>query len=283
MPTGLDWDGTGSARRMLYWASPPAIYPMTYLWKVYQRNQLSGIGDGTRYYTTFFWGNNGTFFWDGGGSNTFYGCHPYPHPTNTSDGKWEISVAGADVITRDDGTTPTVTNNAWYSQAFYGSRQSASITNHRFYINLPSVTTLNRISYQVNDAGWADADPPSPCICVGQAPDNGTGTQSWGGYSRWEEQNAIIRGLQFYTEQLSEANIVALSAYDDDASVLAAVSSLGISSLWYLNMNPRPTDVTDKSGGAHHPTWAGSLRPTLWDNEKQVLSFVNRPMMGGGR
>ena len=45
-----------------------------------------------------------------------------------------------------------------------------------------------------------------------------------------------------------------------DAEVLAATADLGITSLWYLNMNPRPSDVTDKrgSGAPHDPSWDGS-------------------------
>jgi len=54
--TGLDWNGNPSARRAIVFSGVVAAglsaYPATYLWKVYQRNQVSGIGDGTRYYTT---------------------------------------------------------------------------------------------------------------------------------------------------------------------------------------------------------------------------------------
>ena len=32
---------------------------------------------------------------------------------------------------------------------------------------------------------------------------------------------------------------------------------------WYSNINPTPTDVSDKSGAGHSPTWANANRPTL--------------------
>lgn len=253
---GLDWDGTGAVRRMLYWPSPMPMYPATFLFKVYQRNQVRGIGDGSRYYTTFFWGNNGKFDWGSGYDRSYYGAHPYPMPAPTGDGKWEISTSANDFVTRDDGSSPYVTNNAWYSQAFVAQDIGGGTYRHRFYIDLPSVATAKRITHQVTSP---PVRPPTPIICVGQAPDNGSG-QSWGGYSRWEEQNAIICGLHFYSTALTEAQIVALGALQTDAEVLAYCASNNITSLWYLNMNPMPEDVTDKKGFGtpHNPSWLGT-------------------------
>lgn len=33
---------------------------------------------------------------------------------------------------------------------------------------------------------------------------------------------------------------------------------------WYSNINPTPTDVSDKSGLGHHPSWANANRPSLY-------------------
>jgi hypothetical protein len=41
-------------------------------------------------------------------------------------------------------------------------------------------------------------------------------------------------------------------------------TSAGTSSVWYLNINPTPTDITDKSGKGHNPSWVGSERPALF-------------------
>ena len=73
----------------------------------------------------------------------------------------------------------------------------------------------------------------------------------------WEEQNAVVRGIQIYASALTEAQILALEGLETDAEVLTAVGELGVTSLWYLNMNPRPSDVTDKSGSGHDPVWDG--------------------------
>jgi hypothetical protein len=257
--TGLDWDGTAPGRRMLYWSSPLSMYPATYLFKVYQRNQVTRSPN-NRYYTTFFWGNNGEFDWGAEYGQSYYGAQPYPSPANSNDGKWEISVIANDFITRDDGSSPYVTNNAWYSQAFVAENAGGSTRHHKFYIALPSVSTANTITA---DHFGGDDVPPSPALMFGQAPDDGAGL-SWGHYPGWEEQNAIIRGIQVYSSVLTEAQIVDLSAMETDAEVLAYCSSESITSLWLLLMNPTPTDVTDKSGNARHGSWAGSERPTLW-------------------
>lgn len=258
--TGLDWNGNPSGRRAIVFTTPLAAYPATYIWKVFQRNQVSGVGDLSRYYTTFFHGNNGDFVWGSGYERSYYGAHPYPIPANTGDGKWEISTSASDIVTLDDGTSPYVTNNAWYSQALVVSASGGNL-NHKFYIDLPSVGTSKRITYNF---AATYAAPPSPCVIWGQAPANNAGTASWGGYSRFEEQNAIIRGVQIYSAALTEAQIVALAAKETDADVLAYCSANGITSLWYLNMNWTLADISDKSGGARHPSWAGSQRPTQY-------------------
>jgi hypothetical protein len=41
-------------------------------------------------------------------------------------------------------------------------------------------------------------------------------------------------------------------------------TSAGSASIWYLNLNPRPDDISDKSGRGHHPAWVGNERPRLW-------------------
>src|SRR6266404_5286648 len=93
---GLEWPGNGAVRRMLYWSNPFPIYDATYIFKVYPRKKTSGTA---RYYTTFFWGNDGAFSWDGGFPNTYYGAHPYPRPAPAGPGQWEISVESRDVTT----------------------------------------------------------------------------------------------------------------------------------------------------------------------------------------
>jgi hypothetical protein len=262
--TGLDWNGNPSTQRAILFSNPHSnglpMYPATYIWKVYQRNQVSGVGDNSRYYTTFFWGNNGTFVWGGGYTRSYYGAHPYPVTAPTGDGKWEISTNGTDAVTRDDASSPYVTNDVWYDQALVVQDIGGGTYRHKFYVDLPSTASANTITY---DRASTPVEPPSPCLIWGQAPDNGSG-QSWGGYSRWEEQNAIIRGVQVYNAALTEAQIQALSAFDTDASVLSYCTAQSITSLWYLNMNWKVSDITDKSGAGHNMSWLGATRPADW-------------------
>ena len=72
-------------RRMLYWHNPFPIYPATYIFRVFPRKKTVPPHPNA-YYTTFFWGNDGTFTWDNGGNaNTYYGAHPYPIPAHRTD------------------------------------------------------------------------------------------------------------------------------------------------------------------------------------------------------
>jgi chitodextrinase len=238
---GLEWPGDGSVRRMLYWSNPFPIYDATYIFKVYPRKKTTGT---YKYYTTFFWGNNGNYAWDGGVANTYYGAHPYPVPAPSGAGQWEISVQSHDITTGVE-----VSWNRWHTQAFRARRVSPSQTEHEFYYDLPDTSKV--IRYTVNNSGWADRNPPSPAIVMGQAPNfNGL---SWGGYPGWEEFNGIIRGIQLYTTYLSVTDIT-------NEIATPKSTAAGASSIWYLNLDPRPSDVTDKkaSGTAHNPQWDGT-------------------------
>jgi hypothetical protein len=248
---GLEWPGTGATRRMLYWHSPPAIYDMTYIFKVYPRAKVYPT-DPNCYWTTFFWGNDGIFAWNGGNGGTYYGAHPYPFMDGGAPNgrqQWEIAIYASD-IPPDAPDNVEVTWNRWYTQAFRAWRESSSITHHEFYYDLPDTSKI--ISYDINDAAWAASNPPTPAIVIGQTGDNGSG-QSWGGYEGWEEFNGVIRGIQIYSGLLTLADIASEIASPQSTSA-------GNSAIWYLNTNPRPSDVTDKKSGgtAHNPSWDGT-------------------------
>jgi hypothetical protein len=261
---GLEWPGDGAVRRMLYWHNPFPIYDATYVFKVYPRKKTSGP---TGYYTTFFWGNDGSFIWDGGSANTYYGAHPYPIPAPNGPGQWEISVYARDIVTGSE-----VDWDRWYTQVFRAWRVSSSETRHEFYWDWPDTSKL--LTYTIVDSNWARQNPPRPAIVVGQAPDlNGA---SWGGYPGWEEFNGVIRGIQIYSGLLSLADLQA------EISVPKS-SAAGQNLIWYLNVDPRPSDVTDKKGvgNAHNPSWAGTTA-LEWSGSGQGDSTPSGGSDGGG-
>ena len=66
-----------------------------------------------------------------------------------------------------------------------------------------------------------------------------------------------MRGIQIYIYKLSLAHIQ--SEIDSPVSTAA-----GKASIWYLNIDPTPTDISDKSGQGHDPEWVGAERPSLY-------------------
>ncbi len=51
----------------------------------------------------------------------------------------------------------------------------------------------------------------------------------------------------------------------EEKDVFFALSTVaGAANFRYLNVNPTPTDISDKSGRGHHPSWVGSERPALY-------------------
>ncbi|HTE39542.1 MAG TPA: hypothetical protein VK629_01860, partial [Steroidobacteraceae bacterium] len=72
-----------------------------------------------------------------------------------------------------------------------------------------------------------------------------------------EIMNGVLRGIQVYSDLLSMQDVTA-----ELATPLS--TSAGGASIWYLNIDPTPTDISDKSDRGHNPSWVGSERPRLW-------------------
>ena len=245
--SGLDFQGSASTRRTVRFrfTRPLDMYPATYIWRAYPRQQ-SG------YYTTFFWGTGGTeFFWDGGRPNSFYGAHPYPqNPPTGNTHYWEIATGfGGDYF----GAPPVpVVYNRWYTQALVAFR-TGSGKRTIFYYDLPD--TSKAIDVTVSSS-FANKNPPAPTLTWGDAPwivPENPNTHGRG----HEVYNGILRGIQVYSTDLSAADILS-----EASSPLSTAA--GAASIWYLNLDPTPGDISDKSGAGHHPEWVGSERPRLW-------------------
>ncbi|WP_319525818.1 Ig-like domain-containing protein [uncultured Desulfosarcina sp.] len=183
------------------------------------------------YYTAFFWGNNGQFY----PSNTYYGFHPYPDWKTSYQHFWEIAAAPGGDFT----SFMHVIYDRWYIQVAV-CRQTDNTREIEFYWDWPDAAKV--IKY----TGKPFGDPPSPGLIIGDAPWN-QGNEVW---------NGVLRGFQFYN--------VALTT--DEIS--QEITSPGkIYRPWYLNLNPSPKDIFDKSGSANHPEWVGTERPWQWNGE----------------
>lgn len=249
--TGLDFPGNAavSTTMRFKFTSPqsnglpiygPGGQGVTYIWRAYPRRQAG-------YWTAFFWGNDdgrgdlSTFLWVGGGAaDSYYGAHPYPqNPPDGDTHDWEVSVEQADF------TNGAVQYDRWYTQALVVWSDSSG-KHHEFYWDLPQTDASHRV-VRVSPTTWGERVPPAPALTWGDAPWN-PGNEVW---------NGVLRGIQIYNTRLSLADI--------QSEINAPLStSAGSASIWYMNVNPTPSDISDKSGKGHHPAWVGSARPGLY-------------------
>jgi hypothetical protein len=232
----LDFKGSAATSDTVRFrfTNPLAIYPATYIWRVKPRQQ-SG------YYTAFFWGNDGSFFWDNGSPNTYYGAHPYPSPPPNGTPKWEISIDGGDAISNE-----SVVFDRWHTQALR-VWSDGSGKHHEYYWDLPDTSKVIRVDLP---SSYGNVNPPSPALTWGDAPWNASN----------EIMNGVIRGIQIYSVSMSLNDI--LSEVASPRSTNA-----GTSGIWYLNLDPTPSDISDKSGQGNHPVWVGPQRPALWTGQ----------------
>ena len=213
---------------------------VTYIWRAYPRQQAG-------YYTAFFWGNDDgkgtladTFMWENGAADTYYGAHPYPDPPPDGNAhQWEISIEQSDFL------NGVVFYDRWYTQVLRVWADGNG-KHHEFYWDWPN-TDANHLVTRDSPASWGNVNPPSPALTWGDAPWN-PGKEVW---------NGILSGIQIYSVNLSLADIL--------NEVTAPLStSAGAGNIWYLNLNPAPDDISDKSGNGHHPVWVGGERPTMY-------------------
>ena len=240
---GLDFPGSAAVATTMRFRffNPLAIFPATYIWRAYPRQQNG-------YYTAFFWGNDDgledlrTFLWVGPSeADSYYGAHPYPDGGSAaSTHKWEISVLQADYV------NGVVVYDRWYTQALRVWADASGQKHHEFYWDLPNTDAAHMVSRTTNP-DWGNRTPPVPALTWGDAP-WAPGREVW---------NGILRGIQVYSTNLSVADI------QTEANAPLSTAS-GAANVWYLNLNPTPTDISDKSGAGHNPEWVGTERPTLW-------------------
>lgn len=247
---GLDFPGVAAAGGTVRFRfnRPLAIYPATYIWRVKLRSQPN-------YYTAFFWGNDGPFQWDQVGflrwkrpaSNTYYGAHPYPFPApnlvprdEVGPRYWEIAVNGLDILGDSQ-----VEYERWHTQALRVWGNSSG-KHHEFYWDLPD---QSRVIRRVEPSSYGEVLPPAPALTWGDAP--------WAPGK--EVMYGVMRGIQIYQAALPMKDLL--------AEISAPLSTdIGRGSVWYVNLDPTPIDISDHSGAANDPEWVGPKRPKLWES-----------------
>lgn len=218
----------------------------TYVWRIKPRQQ-SG------YYVTFWWSNNGSFLWNGGSPNSYYGAHPYPQSASKTGTThwWEVAsnYGGDETVTRA-GTKKTVVQDVWYTQALRVTYNGDGTKTLVFYIALPSTASADVIEETV-PAGYGNVNPPSPALTFGDSP--------WWVSFQHERLSGVLRGIKIFNKVLNESDTLAEAAAD------SVVTAAGAANVWYMNINPTPDDISDKSGAGHHPAWADpGNRALLW-------------------
>jgi hypothetical protein len=239
----------------------PSNQGVTYIWK-YRPRQQSG------YYVTMWYSRADGLFNGGtggngnnGGYDAYYGAHPYPvgGGTSTTTHNWEIAGMndGADIINTLSGGPLSVVKGVWYTQALRITVNGDGTKTARFYINLPSVANSNIIT-TTSTAGYGSGpNIHNPAITFGDSP--------WYPQYQHERMSGVIRGIKIIAKSLSESDLLAEAAAD------ALVTSQGQANVWYMNINPTPTDISDKSGAGHNPTWASSARPALYTDSSGAV------------
>lgn len=238
---GLPIWGTGSGASRL---------GVTYIWRYRPRQQ-------TGYYVNFWWSNNGSFLWDGGSSNTYYGAHPYPQSATNAGTThwWELAgtSGGADYTTTLASTTKTVVQDVWYTQALRVIVNGDGTKTVRFYIDLPS-TANGDIIQNIATSTWGETDPPDPAITFGDSP--------WYASFQHERMSGEFDSVKIIAKGLSEADMLSEAA---DFSQL--VTSDGSTYIWWgKNGFDSVDDLTCDFGTGRTFVWADTgNKATLGD------------------
>lgn len=237
---GLPIWGTGSGASRL---------GVTYIWRYRPRQQ-------TGYYVNFWWSNNGSFLWDGGGSNTYYGGHPYPQSANNTGTThyWEIAGgdSGSDMILTLAGTPRTVVQDVWYTQALRVIVNGDGSKTLRYYLDLPNLANTDIIQKSVLST-WGETNPPSPALTWGDSP--------WYASFQHECLSGELDSLKICAKGLSEADTVSEAG---DMSTM--VTTDGGNYVWYSKNGFDSVDDLTCPYTSRTPVWADTgNKATLGD------------------
>lgn len=197
--------------------------------------------------------------WHGGSGA--YGCHPYP-TTGAHDGSgystggtgssgtthYHEIANGLDKIS-DGGSGLVLQKGVWLWQA----RTCQTVGSNYVHTYWPDIQ--NNPGFSIT---WITSTAPNTAsfgalkFRFGASPWTATGS------ANEETPSGIFRHLLQYSRAMSLSEIQAkLALTSNDTTDVDR---------WYSNINPTPSDISDKSGKGHHPVWANANRPTLWSS-----------------
>ncbi len=261
--TGLDFPPNhmpGSDARLVWSGSD--LLPRTSHTAIWQARYVQQNG---YYAVAWHTSNDGTWH----ASLYEYGTHPYP-TTGTVDATgqstggtggegavhyYEIAGLGASDFIASPGPGPTypLATDVWVTQARTAEPVGDQVR-HRYWPDLAAPDAFIEQLAPLDGIAEATASAVSPAFTLGGSPWTGDGT------SNGESPAAVLRGFALFAVPLAIDDIVAEATSESDAPVTAA----GAASVWYINKNPTPDDVGDKSGTGRSPVWANDQRPELW-------------------
>jgi hypothetical protein len=167
--------------------------------------------------------------WDGNAVlKEYYCCHPYPDPTDNR-AEWEISMNG------DDTRSVAVVYDQWYTQVVTATTGKV-VT---YYFDWPNTGAGFRVGPITQDSRSAQTNPAM-----------------YFGDTRFnvERYRGVLRGFQYYDALLTTQQIT------DEIANPGSVRTP-----WYLNLNPTPDDISDKSGNGNNPKWFTAAKASLWE------------------
>lgn len=202
-----------------------------------------------------------------------YGTHPFPSAAGAHDGNgqcidgtgsvgtvhyYEIAGLGAsDFICTAGGSPLIVTKGTWVLQARTCEIVSGTILRHTFYPDLTNFPAYSIV--QDNLVANLPGTPTNPCFQFACSPwradhpDPGKNDETPFG---------TLRGFAQFSARLNVTDIQTEGNSDSNSPQTSA----GSASVWYINKNPTPSDVSDKSGAGHSPSYTNSNRPTQYNN-----------------
>lgn len=206
----------------------------------------------TGYYGAMpWWANKGSFIWDGGNPNSYWGLCPFP-PGGFSGTthNWELSgmSQGADYQDNLNLNVIPVVQDVMRTQGlrinYNGGDKFGT-----FYVNLPSTSNDDVIQgppvgYEHDSASFGNSNPPNPTFRFGDSP--------WTDFLPIERGSGDLGRIKVFNIILSQADMLSEAG---DMTQLVTVS--GAAHIWYGKTNWRSlSDLTCDYGTGRTFAWA---------------------------